>query len=149
VTLSYQGTTLSRAGGLHLSERGPRRPGLQVRLELANPGLPSQARHVRHGRSFGRARAIGAASAPDMAILRTGEKATVFVALEGGKFEPRTVTPARRRRMTTIRSLSGLTEGERSVTWRQFMLDSESRLREADPEDARGGEADRRHARAR
>ena len=29
---------------------------------------------------------------PDMAVLRSGEKNTVFVALDGGKFEPRTVT---------------------------------------------------------
>ena len=29
---------------------------------------------------------------PDMAVLRSGEKNTVFVALEGGKFEPREIT---------------------------------------------------------
>ena len=28
---------------------------------------------------------------PDLAVLRSGEKNTVFVALDGGKFDPRTV----------------------------------------------------------
>ena len=50
---------------------------------------------------------------PDAAVLRSGQKNTVFVALDGGRFEPRTVVL------------------ERVVTSGQFMLDSESQLREA------------------
>jgi membrane fusion protein, copper/silver efflux system len=69
--------------------------------------------------------------APDMAILRSGEKTTVFVALEGGKFEPRTVTLGPQAEDDTYQVLSGLKEGERIVTSGQFMLDSESQLREA------------------
>lgn len=68
---------------------------------------------------------------PDMAVLRSGEKNTVFVALDGGKFEPRTVTIGARSENNTYQVLSGLKEGERVVTSGQFMLDSESQLREA------------------
>ena len=69
--------------------------------------------------------------APDMAILRSGEKATVFVALDGGKFDPRTVTLGPQAENDTYQVLSGLKEGERIVTSGQFLLDSESQLREA------------------
>jgi Cu(I)/Ag(I) efflux system membrane fusion protein len=68
---------------------------------------------------------------PDMAILRSGEKATVFVALEGGKFAPRTVTLGPQAENDEYQVLSGVEEGERIVTSGQFMLDSESQLREA------------------
>jgi Cu(I)/Ag(I) efflux system membrane fusion protein len=68
---------------------------------------------------------------PDMAILRSGEKATVFVALDGGKFEPRTVTLGPQAENDEYEVLSGVSEGERIVTSGQFMLDSESQLREA------------------
>jgi rubrerythrin len=68
---------------------------------------------------------------PDTAVLRTGEKNTVFIALDGGRFEPRTVTLGARAENNYYEVLSGLTEGERVVTSGQFMLDSESQLREA------------------
>ena len=68
---------------------------------------------------------------PDTAILRSGNKNTVFVALDAGKFEPRNVTLGPRSENDQIQVLSGLNEGERVVTSGQFMLDSESQLREA------------------
>lgn len=68
---------------------------------------------------------------PDMAVLRSGEKNTVFVALAGGKFEPRAVTLGPRSENNMYQVLAGLSEGERVVTSGQFMLDSESQLREA------------------
>jgi membrane fusion protein, copper/silver efflux system len=68
---------------------------------------------------------------PDMAILRSGEKSTVFVALDGGKFEPRSVTLGPQAENDEYQVLSGVNEGERIVTSGQFMLDSESQLREA------------------
>ena len=66
-----------------------------------------------------------------MAVLRSGEKATVFVALDGGKFEARTVTLGPQGENDSYQVLNGLKEGERIVTSGQFMLDSESQLREA------------------
>ncbi len=68
---------------------------------------------------------------PDMAILRSGEKSTVFVALDEGKFEPRTVALGPQAENDYYQVLSGLKEGETIVTSGQFMLDSESQLREA------------------
>jgi rubrerythrin len=68
---------------------------------------------------------------PDSAILRSGEKNMVFVAKEGGRFEPRTVTIGARSEDDLYQVFSGLSEGERVVTSGQFMLDSESQLREA------------------
>jgi Cu(I)/Ag(I) efflux system membrane fusion protein len=68
---------------------------------------------------------------PDSAVLRSGQKNTVFVALPGGKFDPRTVTVGRTAEDDRDEVLSGLREGERVVVSGQFMLDSESQLREA------------------
>jgi hypothetical protein len=64
-------------------------------------------------------------------VLRSGEKNTVFVALDGGKFEPRVVALGPRAENNMYQALSGLKEGEPVVTSAQFMLDSESQLREA------------------
>jgi hypothetical protein len=68
---------------------------------------------------------------PDAAVLRSGQKNTVFVALDGGRFEPRTVVLGPRSENNMYQVLSGLNQGERVVTSGQFMLDSESQLREA------------------
>jgi multidrug efflux pump subunit AcrA (membrane-fusion protein) len=68
---------------------------------------------------------------PDMAILRSGEKTTVFVTLEGGRFDPRAVTLGSQAENDTYQVISGLKEGENIVTSGQFMFDSESQLREA------------------
>ena len=68
-------------------------------------------------------------SIPSQAILRDSRGAHVIVALGEGRFEPRDVSIG-----TSVRGrteiLSGLKEGERIVASGQFMLDSESNLRE-------------------
>jgi rubrerythrin len=66
-----------------------------------------------------------------MAILRSGDKATVFVALDGGRFDPRAVTLGPLAENDQYQVLNGVNEGEKIVTSGQFMLDSESQLREA------------------
>jgi multidrug efflux pump subunit AcrA (membrane-fusion protein) len=68
---------------------------------------------------------------PDSAVLRSGERNTVFVALPGGAFEPREVKLGSHTDDYRYEVLSGLAEGERVVISGQFMLDSESQLREA------------------
>jgi len=68
---------------------------------------------------------------PDMAVLRSGERTKAFVALEGGFFEPRDVKLGQRSQGNFYEVLGGLNAGERVVTSGQFMLDSESQLREA------------------
>ena len=68
---------------------------------------------------------------PDSAVLRSGERNTVFVALPGGAFAPREVKLGARTDDYRYEVLSGLAEGERVVISGQFMLDSESQLRDA------------------
>lgn len=102
----------------------------RVRMEFHNPGYylkPGMFATVELQSDL----AESALLVPDMAVLRSGEKNTVFVALEGGKFAPRVVTLGPRSENNLYQVLSGLTEGERVVTSGQFMLDSESQLREA------------------
>ncbi|MCU0782598.1 MAG: efflux RND transporter periplasmic adaptor subunit [Verrucomicrobia bacterium] len=102
----------------------------RVRLEFHNPGFflkPGMFATAEMEAEL----APDVLLVPDMAVLRSGEKNTVFVALDGGKFEPRTITLGPRAEHDTYQVLSGLSEGERVVTSGQFMLDSESQLREA------------------
>jgi len=68
---------------------------------------------------------------PDSAVLRSGTRNTVFVALDEGKFEARDVALGLEAEHDMIQVLSGLSAGERIVTSGQFLLDSESQLREA------------------
>ncbi|HKJ04175.1 MAG TPA: efflux RND transporter periplasmic adaptor subunit [Geopsychrobacteraceae bacterium] len=68
---------------------------------------------------------------PQEAVLHSGEKKTVFVALKGGRFEPRQVKTGLQGGDGQIEIIQGLFEGEQVVTSAQFMLDSESKLREA------------------
>ncbi|MCX5893886.1 MAG: efflux RND transporter periplasmic adaptor subunit, partial [Deltaproteobacteria bacterium] len=69
---------------------------------------------------------------PTEAVLDTGLKQHVFIALGGGKFEPREVKLGVYGDGNQYREvLSGLKGGEDVVTSAQFLLDSESRFREA------------------
>lgn len=68
---------------------------------------------------------------PELAVLRSGEHNTVFLAREGGTFEPREIQLGARSEGGFYEVLAGLDEGDRIVTSGQFMLDSESQLREA------------------
>jgi RND family efflux transporter MFP subunit len=102
----------------------------KVRMEFHNPGYflkPGMFATVELAAEL----SSSALLVPDSAVLRSGEKNTVFVALEGGKFEPRTVGLGLRAEGNFYQVLSGLSDGERVVTSGQFLLDSESQLREA------------------
>ncbi|MCX5888413.1 MAG: efflux RND transporter periplasmic adaptor subunit [Deltaproteobacteria bacterium] len=69
---------------------------------------------------------------PTEAVLDTGLKQHVFIALGGGKFEPRELKLGVYGDGNNYREvLSGLKGGEEIVTSAQFLLDSESRFREA------------------
>jgi len=68
---------------------------------------------------------------PGSSVIHSGERNVVFVALNGGKFEPREVTLGMEGREGYVEAMSGVSAGERVVTSAQFLIDSESRLQEA------------------
>jgi Cu(I)/Ag(I) efflux system membrane fusion protein/cobalt-zinc-cadmium efflux system membrane fusion protein len=72
-----------------------------------------------------------ALTVPAEAILHSGEKQTVFVVLGEGKFEPRRVKIGLQDESGDVEITQGLLDGDQVVTSAQFMLDSESKLREA------------------
>lgn len=102
----------------------------KVRLEFENPGyflkpgmfVSAQIKSELEN---------SAVLVPESAVLRSGDRNTVFVALAGGKFEARDVTLGVEAEDSFIQVISGLSAGERIVTSGQFLLDSESQLREA------------------
>jgi Cu(I)/Ag(I) efflux system membrane fusion protein/cobalt-zinc-cadmium efflux system membrane fusion protein len=108
----------------------PKSRTVQVRIDLANPGFelkPDMFANVRiQTQPVKNVLAI-----PDHAVLNSGEGQTVFVALGDGRFEPRVVQTGVTNDEGYVQVLSGLNEGEQVVTSAQFMLDSESKLREA------------------
>lgn len=71
-----------------------------------------------------------ALTVPVQSVLRTGQRNVVVVALGGGRFEPRNVTLGHEAE-GFAEVLGGLEEGLEVVTSAQFLLDSESTLREA------------------
>ncbi len=68
---------------------------------------------------------------PQEAVIDSGVRQIVFVALGKGKFQPREVNIGLEGNENEYQVLDGLSEGEEIVLSAQFMLDSESRLREA------------------
>ena len=103
---------------------------VRVRMEFHNPGYFLKPGMFASA-SIQAELSPSALLVPDSAVLRSGQKDTVFVALEGGRFEPRTVVLGPRAENNRYQVLSGLKEGERVVTSGQFLLDSESQLDEA------------------
>jgi RND family efflux transporter MFP subunit len=108
----------------------PKTRTARVRLEFENPGYflkPGMFVSAQiHAELEDRAVLV-----PDSAVLRSGEKNTVFVALDDGKFAARDVALGVEAEDDMIQVLDGLAAGDRVVTSGQFLLDSESQLREA------------------
>jgi Cu(I)/Ag(I) efflux system membrane fusion protein/cobalt-zinc-cadmium efflux system membrane fusion protein len=103
---------------------------VKARFELDNPGYelkPDMYVNVHLHTSP----VENALMVPAEAVLHSGEKKTVFVLRGAGKFEPREVKTGVQDDRGNLQIVQGLLEGDRVVTSAQFMLDSESKLREA------------------
>lgn len=69
--------------------------------------------------------------APSEAVVNTGERKIAFISHGNGKFEPRNVVIGRYLGDGNLEILSGLEAGESVVVSGQFLLDSESKIRES------------------
>ena len=102
---------------------------LKVKIEVPNP-----RGRLRAGMFatvvFSPLAVKNALTVPSLAVLRTGQRDLVVLALGGGRFVPREVTLGLERQGYS-EVLAGLEEGDEVVTSAQFLLDSESSLREA------------------
>ncbi|HWA86742.1 MAG TPA: efflux RND transporter periplasmic adaptor subunit [Opitutus sp.] len=107
----------------------------QTRTATARIILPNPDGYLRPGMfvdvRFAAKLADDAVLVPDLAVVRSGEHNTVFVARNDGSFIPREVRLGARSQGDLYEVLSGLAAGERVVTSGEFMLDSESQLRDA------------------
>ncbi len=102
---------------------------IKVRLEFDNPEQllkpDTFADVIIHAQ-----RKVDAIVIPTEAVVRSGEREQVFVVRGPGKFEPRVVTLGVSAK-GMVQVLEGVHAGEEVVTSSQFLIDSESKLREA------------------
>jgi len=108
----------------------PKTRTVKARLEFKNPDFELKPEMYVNVHINGE-EVKNALTVPVEAVIYSGEKKTVFVALGEGKFEPRRVKTGLQNKEGYIEIKQGLLEGERIVTSAQFMFDSESKLREA------------------
>ena len=102
---------------------------MRAKIEVPNPGG-----RLRKGMyatvEFQPVIVRNAVAVPSQAVLRTGQRSVVVVALGEGRFAPRDVVLGHEA-AGHVQILSGLDEGAEVVTSAQFLLDSESKLRDA------------------
>ncbi len=102
---------------------------IKVRLEFDNPDMllkPDMFADV----TIHAQREVDAIVIPSEAVVRSGPREQVFIMREHGKFEPRDVTLGVSSK-GLVQVLEGVSAGETVVTSSQFLIDSESKLREA------------------
>jgi membrane fusion protein, copper/silver efflux system len=98
---------------------------LTVRIELPNrggrlrPGMFATVNFTGNGRT--------ALLVPTEAVIRTGRRALVMLALQGGRYQPAEVQLGREAGGQT-EVIAGLAAGERVITSGQFLIDSEASL---------------------
>jgi len=106
----------------------PRTRTARVRMELANPGgrlKPEMFADVELRTDLGDRLAV-----PQSAVIDTGLRQIVIIDKGRGLFEPREVALGMKVD-EYVEVLKGLTAGERIVTSANFLIDSESKLKEA------------------
>ncbi len=102
---------------------------VRIRLLFENPGMVLKPGMFANITITARAR-HNVLAVPSEAIIRSGEQDQVFIEVAPGRFEPRLVTLGIEARGFT-QILSGVKQGEKVVTSAQFLIDSESKLKEA------------------
>jgi Cu(I)/Ag(I) efflux system membrane fusion protein/cobalt-zinc-cadmium efflux system membrane fusion protein len=110
----------------------PKTRTARVRLELPNPGFvlkPNMYANVIIDTQV----LPGVVTVPDEAVLRSGRRSLAVVDLGEGRFESRELQLGLDPGDGWLEVREALREGERVVTSGQFLIDSESRLREAVP----------------
>lgn len=111
-----------------------------VRLEFDNPGgrlKPGMFANVMLQNTLGEEEIL----APQAAVIETGKRQVAFVSLGEGRFEPRDVETGVETEEGMVQVLEGLEPGEQVVTSGQFLIDSESRMREALAKMIKGNQA--------
>jgi Cu(I)/Ag(I) efflux system membrane fusion protein len=105
---------------------------LRVRLEFRNRTGPAglKLRPGMYGSVFLDLPATTGLMVPAEAVVDTGDVQYVFMAKEGGRFEPRRVKVGARLG-EQLEIAEGVADGETVVTTANFLVDSESRLRAA------------------
>ena len=108
----------------------PKTRDVVIRLEFENPQLELKPNMYADVRIKSVAKAEGLII-PSEAVIRSGERNLVFLTRGQGKFLPRDVILGRALDHGRVQILAGLVEGDPLVTSGQFLLDSESKLKEA------------------
>jgi multidrug efflux pump subunit AcrA (membrane-fusion protein) len=102
----------------------------KVRLEFVNPQnllKPGMYANVEIQSTLANDRVL----VPREAVMDTGQRQVAFVSLGEGRFEPRVVRMGAEAEGGMVEILDGLKSGELVVVSGEFLLDSESRLRES------------------
>jgi RND family efflux transporter MFP subunit len=108
----------------------PKTRTAQVRLELANPD--GELRPGMFGDILIQGSPIQAVVAiPSEAVIRSGRRTLVIIALGEGRFAPRPISIGLDSGDGWIEVRDGLAAGEEIVVSSQFLIDSESNLQEA------------------
>ncbi len=120
---------------------------IRVRLEFENPALelkPAMYANVTLRADLDKSALL----IPREALIDSGTRRIAFLDLGGGRFQPRDIHTGVEAEEGLIEVVHGLDEGDRIVTSGQFLLDAESKLKEAvarmlEPRQASAEDADR------
>jgi Cu(I)/Ag(I) efflux system membrane fusion protein len=104
----------------------PKTRTAKVRVEVPNP--TGELRPEMFGEVVLQGKSREGVRIPADAVIHSGTKSVVFVALGSGKFQPREVQVGEGD-SEFVEVVSGLEKGEGVVTRANFLVDSESRLR--------------------
>jgi Cu(I)/Ag(I) efflux system membrane fusion protein len=133
---AYPGQTFTGKVQFLYPALDPQTRTMRVRLEF--PNRKQALRPGMYGTVYLTLPSTAGLAVPVEAVVDTGETQYLFVARDGGRFEPRKVKLGARGD-GEVEILDGVQEGETVVTTANFLIDSESRLRAAIEGQTSGG----------